>query len=142
VSEPGKQTICGFDISTYATAPDHFAIISEIVAYIQYIQKRYYPEGMLIASEIDSYIKKRAPQSQVTGDMVLSASGEYRIGKDGMPVLLALMQCDSMFGTKGEVARLHNPGNVGDNDRGDTIDFGTWQNGVMAVAEWLSRHRA
>jgi len=55
---------------------------------------------------------------------------------------MALMQQDTMFGTTGEGAKLHNPGNVGDDDAGHTRDFGTWESGVDAVAAWLDRHRA
>jgi hypothetical protein len=55
--------------------------------------------------------------------------------------MLALCQQDTMYGTKGEGSRLHNPGNVGDDDEGHTRDYDTWEAGVDAVAAWLARHK-
>jgi len=73
--------------------------------------------------------------------MFLNAAQEWEIGKGGLYLMLALCQQDTMYGTLGEGARLHNPGNIGDDDEGHTVDYVTWQNGVNAVAEWLSRHK-
>jgi hypothetical protein len=73
--------------------------------------------------------------------MITESARKYNLGNCGTWLLLALMQNDSMYGTTGEGARLHNPGNVGDYDDGTTRDWGTWQAGVDAVAAWLDRHR-
>lgn len=50
------------------------------------------------------------------------------------------MQNDSMFGTLGIGATTYNPGNIG-NTGSATRSFGSWDEGIAAVAEWLSQHR-
>lgn len=133
---PNPQVINGFDISTYATDPNHYHLVCQIVAHAQNVIS-----DLSDAVQIDAYIRRRAINSPVTGDMVLLAATQFSLDSGGVLVLLALMQADSMFGVRGEGARTHNPGNVMNYDDGSTHDFGTWHAGVNAVAEWLDKHK-
>ena len=124
----------GFNISSYAPPP-HAAVIANMTAYIT--SRLTNPT----AAAIDTFMQLRAPHTPLTGQMFLDARDHFNIGNPGLWLMVALCQDDSMFGTLGEGARLHNPGNVGDDDAHHTIDFGTWENGVWAVAKWLAKHR-
>ena len=118
----------GYDISAYATDPNHEKNIQAIIDGMPMLN---------VASEIDAYIQNLAPGSPVAGDMILAAANQYTVD---IPLLLAIMQNDSMFGTLGIAVSTLNPGNVG-NDGTNTKTYPTWAEGVNAVAEWLSRHR-
>jgi hypothetical protein len=121
--------INGYDVSAYATDALYEEKIRAILS------------GMIVFStpaDVDAYIQDMAAESPVTGDMVYAAVNQYSID---LPLLLAIMQNDSAFGTKGVGATTNNPGNIG-NTGSATKSFGSWDEGVMAVAEWLSRHRA
>jgi len=119
----------GVDISSYATDPKHEQKINSIVDSI--------PE-MIDPVEIDNYIKSVAATSSVRGGMVKRAADAYGIS---VRLLLAMMQQDSHFGTKGKGAKTRNPGNYGNDDTGKLIHFKTWEDGVRAVAAWLSDHK-
>ena len=128
-----KGHINGFNITDYATDPTHEVRMSQLVYA--------HTNSLKTAEDIDKYIKARTPKSPVTGAMVISACDKFGIGQPGAALLVALIQNDSGFGTLGKGARTHNPGNVGNDDTGKLVDWGTWQAGVDAVARWLSRHR-
>lgn len=120
--------INGYDVSAYATDALYEQKIQTILS------------GMIDFSteaDVDAYVQDVAPGSPVTGGMVYAAVNQYGID---LPLLMAIMQNDSMFGTKGVGATTFNPGNVG-NTGSATRSFGSWGEGVSAVAEWLSRHR-
>jgi hypothetical protein len=70
--------------------------------------------------------------------MVANASRQF-----GVPweIITAIMQQDSNFGTAGVGAKTFNPGNVGNFDSGEKRNYGNWQDGVNAVAQWLNNHR-
>lgn len=124
-----SAVINGYDVSAYATDALYEEKIRAILS------------GMITFStsaDVDVYIQDMAPGSPVTGDMVYAAVNQYSID---LPLLLAIMQNDSAFGTKGVGATTNNPGNIG-NTGSATKSFGSWNEGVTAVAEWLSRHRA
>ena len=127
--------INGFDITSYATDPQHETRISQMTAFID--------SHLLIptAHAIDVFMRLRAPQTPLDGQMFIDSKNKYSLGEKGMFVLLALIQNDTLYGTKGIGAQLHNPGNIGDDDEGHTRDFGTWEAGVDAVAHWLDKHR-
>jgi hypothetical protein len=126
-----KGIIYGFDITKYATDPDHEVRIAAMAKKI----------NVLVVDQIDKYITSRAPNSPITGAMIYEAANKYNLGSGGISVMVALMQNDSMFGTKGKGSRSHNPGNVGNDDTGAIKDWGTWEKGVDAVAKWLFKHR-
>jgi hypothetical protein len=125
----------GFDIRKYATDSQHETKIASMTAFI-------YSKIMIPTPHaIDVFIRQRAPQTPLTGQMFIDAKNKYAIGEMGLFVLMALIQNDTMYGTKGIGAKLHNPGNIGNDDEGNTREYGTWENGVDAVAKWLDNHR-
>ena len=75
-----------------------------------------------------------APNSPVKGKDVMDAAQAT-----GTPpaLILAIMQQDSTFGTKGKAVRTLNPGNVGNTDDGSTKAYSSWREGVFAVAKNL-----
>jgi hypothetical protein len=120
--------INGYNVSAYATDALYEQKIQTIVSTLPVFVEAF---------DVDVYIQDRAPGSGVTGDMVFAATNQYSID---LPLLVAIMQNDSQFGTKGVGATTFNPGNVG-NTGSATHSFASWEEGVMAVAEWLSRHK-
>jgi hypothetical protein len=124
-----SAVIRGYDVSAYATDALYEEKIQRILNTMPDFQ-----DGVAL----DVYIQDKAPGSPVTGDMVQVAADQYGID---VPLLVAIMQNDSQLGTKGIGATTYNPGNVG-NTGSATRSFPSWEEGVMAVAEWLSRHRA
>lgn len=120
--------INGYDISAYATDALHETKIQSIVNAMPAFSS---------ADDIDRYIQNLAPTSPVAGDMVIRSATMYTVD---VPLLIAIMQNDSAFGTLGVAARTFNPGNVG-NTGIEERTYASWQDGVTAVAEWLNRHR-
>jgi hypothetical protein len=118
----------GYDISAYATDPLHEQKIQNLISGMP---------GFTTPADMDAYIQSAAPGSPVTGAMVQNSATLY--GVDAL-LMLAIMQNDSNFGMLGVGARTNNPGNVG-NTGSEERSYATWEDGVMAVAEWLSRHR-
>lgn len=122
-----------YDIGTYATDPNHEARIQSILDNMG---------QMTSVSQMDSYIQSVAPGSPITGQMIANASEKYGTSWETM---MAIMQQDSSFGTKGAGARSFNPGNVGNTETatstGNLVNFGDWQSGVDAVAQNLARRR-
>jgi len=121
--------LLGYDISSYATDPLHEQKIKDILNYIAEMDS---PE------KIDAYINNEAIGSPVTGAMVYNSAQKYNIDSR---LLMALMELDSRFGTVGLAIRTLNPGNVGNDDAGNTQIFNSWQEGVDAVAKWLDNHK-
>src|SRR3989338_11427385 len=126
----GSVAILGeYDITPYATDPLHEEKIINILSKM----------GVMDTVEkIDDYIKGKYLSSPVTGEMVMSASLAYSVDTR---LLMAMMQLDSRFGTVGVAVSTLNPGNVGNDDDGNIRTYESWQEGVTAVAEGLSRHR-
>jgi hypothetical protein len=90
------------------------------------------------AEKISDYINSKYVSSPVTGEMIMSAAGAYNVDSR---LMMAIMEQDSRFGTVGLATSTLNPGNVGNDDSGNTRTYESWQAGVTAVAEWLNRHR-
>ena len=128
ISNGSTACMSEYDISTYATDPLHEQKIADILSFM----------GPMISPEvIDAYIDTEAIASPLTGAMILSAAQQYNVD---VRLLMALMELDSRFGTAGVAVDTMNPGNVG--NTGTAIRYyASWQEGVTAVAEWLSRHR-
>src|SRR3989344_4439387 len=126
----GSVAVLGeYDITSYATDPKHEEKIMDILSQM----------GVMDTVEkIDDYIKGKSLSSPVTGDMVMSAALAYLVDAR---LMMAIMEQDSRFGTVGVAVRTLNPGNVGNDDSGNTRTYESWQEGVTAVAEWLGRHR-
>lgn len=128
-SKVGKNIIAGVDISKYATDPKHE----------QKVQSMYDQIGELkTVGDIENHIRAKAPGSPITGQMVAKASAKYDIDPK---LLVAIMRQDSQLGTKGLGARTRNPGNVGNNDSGQIIKYKSWQEGVDAVARFLTKYK-
>lgn len=121
----------GINIKSYATDPTHEVKIFMMTNQIP-------SEATSTPEAITQYIKKRAPLSNIDGKMVASAAQAYSIDP---ALLLAIMQNDSLFGTKGLGAKTRNPGNVGNDDAGNIRRYKTWNDGVVAVAQWLAAHK-
>ena len=119
--------INGYDISAYATDPLYEQKIQDIINVMP---------SLLTAVDIDAYIQSINPGSPVTGDMVMKATTTYNVN---IPLVLAIMQNDSSFGTAGVGARTNNPGNVGNTGTEERM-YPSWEEGVLAVAYWLSLH--
>ncbi len=117
-----------YDITPYATDPYHEIKIQNILEKM----------GVMDSSDkIEAYIKKANPDSPLNGHMVWNAGQIYRVD---IRLMLAIMELDSRFGTLGIAVSTNNPGNVG-NTGTDTRNYPSWEEGVNAVAEWLTRHR-
>lgn len=117
-----------YDISSYATDPLHEQKVANILSAM---------DIMTSAEQVDLYIQTVAFGSPVTGKMVIDACRRYQVPVN---LVMALIQQDSSFATAGVAMATYNPGNVG-NTGTETKLFPSWEEGVMAVAEWLSRHR-
>src|SRR3989344_6172378 len=118
-----------YDITPYATDPLHEKKVMNILSKM----------GVMDTVEkIDDYIKSKYLSSPVTGEMIMNAASAYNVDAR---LMMAIMEQDSSFGTAGKAVRTRNPGNVGNDDAGNTRAYESWQEGVTAVAAWLSRHR-
>ena len=126
----GSVAVLGeYDITTYATDPEHEEKIMNILSKM----------GVMDTVEkINDYIGGKYLSSPVTGEMIMSAALAYNVDTR---LTMAIMEQDSRFGTAGLAVRTLNPGNVGNDDDGNIRTYESWQEGVTAVAEWLSRHR-
>ena len=130
----GTDIVFGYNIRRYAPPP-HSAIIAGMAAFISY----HLPDPEPVC--ITTYMQIRAFDTPLTGDMFITSRDNHSLDNKALWLAMALIQQDSMYGTKGEGSDLHNPGNVGDDDEGNTVDYGTWENGVDAVFEWLLKHK-
>ncbi|MFA5168849.1 MAG: hypothetical protein WC530_10015, partial [Candidatus Omnitrophota bacterium] len=109
-SASDPKTVAGYAIGRYATNPAHEKNIRRIY------------EGISVKDkfEADEYIHARFPTSPVRGGMVYRASEKYDVD----PILvMAIMQEDSGYGTKGLGARTMNPGNVANRDDGNVFTY-------------------
>src|SRR3989344_4817913 len=118
-----------YDITSYATDPKHEEKVMDILSKM----------GVMDTAEgIEDYIRSKYSSSPVIGEMVMNASEAYAVDAR---LMMAIMEQDSHFGTVGLAVSTLNPGNVGNDDGGNIRTYESWQEGVTAVAEWLSRHR-
>jgi len=115
----------GYDISSYATDPNHETAVQNIMDYIGKFNT---------IEDVDTYIQQVASGSPVTGDMISKASEKYGVDWE---MMVAMMQQDSSLGTKGMGARNNNPFNIGqfDNLNSPVEGYKTMQEGVNAGAE-------
>ena len=127
ITDPTGNT---YDISSYATDPNHETAVQNLINSMGQFKS---------VSDIDNYIKSKYPNSPVTGQMIYNAAEKYGVSWEAMT---AIMAQDSSMGTAGKGARTFNPGNVGNDDSGNIRNYGNWQSGVDAVAQWLSNHKA
>ena len=120
--------INGYDLSAYATD----------ALYEQKIQNILNSMPVLTdAASVDTYIQNTVAGSPLTGDMIVRSATSFSVD---IQLLVAIMQNDSSFGTQGVGARTNNPGNVGNTGSAERM-YPSWQDGVDAVASWLTMHR-
>lgn len=130
-TNPG--VVGGYDISKYATDPEHEIKVASIYKSL--------PE-LTDASTTDSTVKSLYPSSPITGTMIMNASNTFNVDPK---MVFSIMAQDSSMGTRGIGAKNFNPGNIGQFDSlGSTPTGGykSWQEGVNAVAKWLSNHKS
>lgn len=120
-----------YNIAPYATDPNHEKKVSNIY-------NKLYTIGALTPSKMNDYIKKTYPNSPITGEMINSTAQKY--GVDPVAIL-ALIANDSSAGKEGKAVKTLNPGNVGNDDTGKLKYFKTWDEGVDAVGDWLSKNK-
>lgn len=128
VVSDATRVLLEYNIAPYATDPEH-------EMKIQTILEKMGP--MISPEQVDLYIQSVVPGSPVTGAMVFAAATQYSVDAR---LMLALMENDSAYGTLGVGARTFNPGNVGNTGEKER-SYPSWEEGVAAVALWLSRHR-
>jgi len=97
-----------YDISSYATDPIHEEKIADILNYIG---------NMNSPADIDAYINNEAIASPLTGAMLYNSAQKYNVD---VRLMMAIIELDSRFGTAGVAVNTLNPGNVGNNDSGET----------------------
>lgn len=117
-----------YNLSTYAVDPLYLQKITDILSLLG---------SMSSVSEINIYIDSETIGSPLTGEMIMSAAQQYSID---VRLLISMLELESRFGTAGVAVSTLNPGNVGNTGTATRI-YGSWQEGVNAVAEWLNRHR-
>lgn len=125
----GSEILAFYDITSYATDPLHEDKVAAILNAMG---------EMKTAADMEAYIRRKYPESPVTGQMIMNAAVTEEVDAR---LTMAIMEQDSRFGTVGLAVSTTNPGNVGNDDGGNIRHYGTWQEGVTAVAEWLGRHR-
>ena len=129
-TKTASRVVGGYDIGSYATDPNHEKRVASIFDKVKTVSN---------PQQATAYIQSVAPGSPVNGQDVADAAAELNVS---IPMLLAIMQQDSTFGTKGKAVRTLNPGNVGNTDSGATQAFPTWRDGVFAVARNLAKRKA
>jgi len=127
--------INGYNITSYATDPNHENAVSGWYQAINNATSQV--GGIQDGNTAQAVINQLAPNSPITGDMIISSASKYGVDP---ALMVSLMQQDSNLGTKGLATRTFNPGNVG-NDGTNIKNMGSWANGVDSVAKWLSTHK-
>jgi len=87
---------------------------------------------------LQTYIKAKFPKSPISAQMIFDSSAKYGVDP-GM--VAAMMINDSSLGTAGLGAKTRNPGNVGNDDAGNTRTYSSWKDGVDAVSKWLANNK-
>lgn len=128
----GGGIINGYNIGAYATNPQHEQNVLRIYNTLRDVD-------FSTAAAVNAQLKKMVASTPLTGQMVVNSANKFKVDAK---LMVAMMMEDSALGTQGKGARTHNPGNVGNDDTGQLVDYGTWEKGVDAVANWLNRHRA
>jgi soluble lytic murein transglycosylase-like protein len=90
------------------------------------------------APSITEAIRTYAPDSPITGEMVISSAKKYGVEPEA---ILALMGVESSMGTKGMAVGTKNPGNVGNYTGKKSTSYNTWQEGLDVLAYWLNNHK-
>jgi hypothetical protein len=125
--------VAGYDLTSYAGTSSSQGTYGQDVASIY----QNIPQ-ISDAQSAQQYISSVVPNSPITGQMVMSAAQQYGVDP-GM--ILAVAQKESSLGTAGMAVSTFNPGNVGNETGTRSSNLGSWQNGVNALAENLSKRQ-
>lgn len=116
-----------YDFSNYATDPNWG---NAVKTHLSKIPNTTDP------AQLTSYIKSQAPNSPITGEMVLNSARKFGVDPK---IILAIAKQEANYATLGRAARTFNPGNVGNVDSGSNVNWGSWQAGLDALARNISR---
>ncbi|MFA6410555.1 MAG: pilin [Candidatus Buchananbacteria bacterium] len=125
----GNSTVGAYDFSRYAEAG---------CAHVQAVNGYYQQMAGKInnANDAQKFIKQFAPNSPITGEMVMTAANQFGADKQIDPaVIIAEMIQDSSLGSNGSTdwaVRTNNPGNIG--------NWGTLNQGTGAPAVTITRN--
>lgn len=130
------NNILGSDLSTYATDPQYQSKVMNAIGTM--------PQQMTTPTGIQSWIDQNYKNSPITGQMIMAASSSAGVSPKTLAGILAV---ESQMGTdRSAGAKLNNPGNWGNSDsamaNGQPTGFGSMQEGVNHVAQWLAQHPA
>lgn len=132
-----SKVIQGYDFTSYATDPNWGNAVQNISSKIpNLVNPNVALEAPSTGENLQTYIQSVAKNAPVTAQMIFSSANKYGVDPK---TLAAIIQLESKFGTLGVGAKTFNPGNVGNTDSGATRNFGSWQVGVDAVAENMSK---
>jgi hypothetical protein len=93
------------------------------------------------AADATSYIQQIAPNSPITGDMVMNAAQQYGVDP---ATIMGVMQQESSFLTNPNAVTDtadNNPGSIMGGAGGHQTNYPTLQDGVNGIAQWLSNHK-
>lgn len=142
-AQPPQQTngtVGGYDLSSYASAPDNVPIVNSIYNAINTAVGGQITD----AGTAQAVISQLSPNSPITGEMVMNTAQKYGIDPS---LAISIMQHESQLGTDGSKgAKQNNFGNVGNTDNlmasGGSVSKNNPQAGVDAVGQWLANHQA
>ena len=126
------KVIAGYDFTNYATDP---AWGKGVGLALNQIGDASTPD------QVNEYISQQAPDSPYAGHGAEILATAQKYGIEPPTLMVAIMQHESQFGTKGAAVATKNVGNVGNVDSGATKDMGTWQAGLDALAENISKRK-
>lgn len=141
-TDPAKGIFDGIDITSYATKgtkadpnykPGDTTHEQDVGAIYNNL-----PDDITTSDGIQKYINAKYPKSPLTGQMIMSTANKYGVSPK---LLVAMIANDSSMGTAGKAVNTKNAGNVGNDDKGNTRTFASWEAGVDAVGEWLAKHK-
>lgn len=133
--------VAGIDVSPWATAPQHEAAMdSTYTSLTKQIDTSVKDKPTLVKS-IDDYISSYSDGKSPLvgkGEAIVDIATKYNVDPN---LLISIMQVDSSLGQAGKAVDTKNPGNFGNDDAGNTKTFGTWEEGIEAIAKQLSLYR-
>jgi hypothetical protein len=129
-----------YDLSTYDPSnPNYASTISGIASTINSSSST---GSIETAADAQNYIDSVAPNSPVTGDMVIQAAEQTNTDP---ATIMAIMQEESNFNTNPNAVTdtaNNDPGSIMGGPNGTQTAFSTTQDGVTGIGTWLANHTA